>query len=270
MSPLSRIMRLAICLLVLIPMMMCEGSSELVAPGLFQRPQTRTLAGFGDSIVYGTNLERSWLPLMLEALEPSAAITYVPEWPWVWDLPAHRHDRYYEAGDTRVYNMGIGGNSTGQMVARFATDVLSVHPDFCLVLGGLNDLFAGVPTATIQSNLASLYTFCEQVGITPVPCTISPVRAGTLIVSKERVDELNRQISLLNAWIANQGFAYIDFNSALDGGSPLLQEDGVHPTQEGYNGMAARAAALMRQEFAAKNGAKNGDRTNSVRLGNCK
>src|SRR6476619_6024420 len=47
-------------------------------------------------------------------------------------------------------NAGIGGNTTAQMLARMAVDVLIESPDWVLVLGGINDITSDVtPSSTV-------------------------------------------------------------------------------------------------------------------------
>ncbi len=41
----------------------------------------------------------------------------------------------------RIINMGIGGNQTRDLVARWETDVMQLHPDWVSVLIGINDVW---------------------------------------------------------------------------------------------------------------------------------
>ena len=75
-------------------------------------------------------------------------------------------------------------------------------------------------------------------GATPIIPTIT-FRADT--------DSNNDFINNANAWIRNSGYHYIDFNivtslnylgTSVD--SSLFQEDGIHPTNEGFEKMFKR------------------------------
>ena len=47
----------------------------------------------------------------------------------------------YPASHIRVINMGIGGNTTRDLKARWQTDVLDLHPDWLGILIGINDVW---------------------------------------------------------------------------------------------------------------------------------
>ena len=199
------------------------------------------IVGFGDSIVYGSNYPRPWLYTLLERLT-TGPITYVPEWPWDWDAPSTRGDRWYESGGVRVYNSGIDGNTTAQLRSRFEEDVARVKPDSCLILGGANDIFRNVPISEIEANLAQLYDDCADAGITPVACTLTPVKPGFLLGDAADADALNSSIDTLNAWIrthcAARGIAVVDFNTVVKANpATYLQDDGIHPSEAGHDAM---------------------------------
>jgi lysophospholipase L1-like esterase len=156
------------------------------------------IVGFGDSIVYGSNYPQPWLYTLLDRLA-AGAIVYTPEWPWIWDLPSTRHDRWYQADEVRIYNSGIDGNTTAEMLARFEEDVVAVRPDACLILGGANDIFRDVPVSAIEENLVQMYEKCAAAGITPVACTLTPVNPGYLVGESAQADALNASIGVLNA-----------------------------------------------------------------------
>ena len=199
------------------------------------------IVGFGDSIVYGSNYPKPWLYTLLARLT-TGKITYVPEWPWVWDAPGSRNDRWYQADGVRVYNSGIDGNTTEQLLARFDTDVADLNPDACLILGGANDIFQGVPARVIESNLARLYDACADDGITPVACTVIPVKPGLYVGGSAEADELNSTIEALNVWIteycAARDIAVIDFNTVIESDpATRIQPDGIHPSEPGHDAM---------------------------------
>ena len=47
----------------------------------------------------------------------------------------------YPASRIRVINMGVGGNTTRDLKARWQTDVLDLHPDWLGILIGINDVW---------------------------------------------------------------------------------------------------------------------------------
>lgn len=199
------------------------------------------IVGFGDSIVYGSNYRRPWLHTLLDRLT-TGPITHVPAWPWDWDLPGGRNDRWYEADGVRVHNSGIDGNTTAELRSRFEEDVAAAEPDCCLILGGANDIFRGVPVSETKANLAQMYDDCTNAGITPVACTLTPVKPGFLIGDLAEVDALNASIDTLNVWIrihcAARGIAVVDFSGAVRANpAEYLQADGIHPSEAGHDAM---------------------------------
>lgn len=208
-----------------------------------------TIAGFGDSIIYGSNLERSWLYTLLERLEPGKTITYTPAWPWTWwgyatAPPPYlsRNDYWYETDAVRVYNMGIGGDRTAWMATRFDGDVAYRLPEYCMVLGGINDIENAVLMATIETNLHTIYDHCVTHGVVPIPCTLTPLAAGT--ATGGNLAAWSASADTLNSWIvsfaASNGWDCIDFHTMLHGDTATyISADGVHPTQAGYDAMSA-------------------------------
>jgi len=160
------------------------GCKTTPAPDSGPAPEV-VFVGFGDSIVYGSNYPKPWLYTLLDRLS-QGTITYTPEWPWAWDMPSTRHDRWYQADEIRIYNSGIDGNTTADLRSRFEEDVAAMRPDSCLILGGANDIFREVPLSTTQDNLVQLYESCAQANITPIACTLTPVKPGTLVGSRCR------------------------------------------------------------------------------------
>src|SRR5258706_13574505 len=57
---------------------------------------------------------------------------------------------------TGTSNAGIDGNTTAQMMERLGHDVLVNHPPILVILGGVNDIIAGVPVDTIAANLFAM------------------------------------------------------------------------------------------------------------------
>jgi lysophospholipase L1-like esterase len=76
-----------------------------------------------------------------------------------------------------VVNKGISGNTTSGMLNRFTTDVLNHDPDFSVIWGGVNDIRLGIPLATTESNLQSMYTQAHDAGIKVIAISMSPWKA---------------------------------------------------------------------------------------------
>lgn len=94
----------------------------------------------------------------------------------------------------RVVNLGIGSETTTQLNARKSA-VDSYAPFRVMVWSGVNDVFADIDAATIQSNLQAIYTYFSGQGYEVVALTIPP-RDGD---SSAR----NTVRNTVNNWIRN-------------------------------------------------------------------
>jgi lysophospholipase L1-like esterase len=153
-----------------------------------------------------------------------------------------------------VINKGIGGNTTAQMLARVSSDVINIVPRYCIVIGGMNDVWIGSPSLSgIESNLSAIYATICNAGITLVTATITPpncVPEGTRERGQEAVD--------LNAWIVEYSEEHnvenVDFYSLLNDPhkptyiNPALAQPGLdmHPNTAGHAIMAEAAFEKLR------------------------
>jgi lysophospholipase L1-like esterase len=100
-----------------------------------------------------------------------------------------------------VYNLGIGGNRTGQMLARFTDSVITPEDSrFVVILGGINDLVHATESvvATIEGNLQAMYTAAHAAGIKVVAVTITPFKGSTSWTVARQAEA-----DTINAWILN-------------------------------------------------------------------
>ena len=67
---------------------------------------------------------------------------------------AWRLNEYFTGRD--FVNRGIGAETTLQMLARFRQDVVALNPKVVVVLGGTNDIAAGISANQITDNLAMM------------------------------------------------------------------------------------------------------------------
>lgn len=158
-----------------------------------------------------------------------------------------------------VVNAGIGGNTTDQMRARFAQDVLSNSPDIVSIMGGLNNI-RYIQTAVAKDNaVADLIFMCKQVLAIGKPVllwSIPPVRSddqGFAIVTP-LIISANIALSVYAAQTPGvffaDSFAELVDNSSVDNrGVSGYYVDSVH-----WNKIAAwkasRAGASALQDYA--------------------
>jgi lysophospholipase L1-like esterase len=140
-----------------------------------------------------------------------------------------------------ILNRGIGGQVSGQMLARFRKDVLDWHPHTVVIEAGTNDLFFSADASELQDNLKSMADLAEA-------NEVRPIFASVLPVLKESGTRTNQNIRRHNEWLrdfcARRGFMYLDLYASVVAGDHLKPEwtdDGLHPNEAGY--MAISAAA---------------------------
>jgi lysophospholipase L1-like esterase len=157
-------------------------------------------------------------------------------------------------------NRGIGGQTSGQMLARFRQDVLALHPRAVVILAGTNDVSGNVgplEPEVIQGYLTSLCELARQSGIKVVLASLLPVRDGVTDAAGKPIirtgDRPPAKLVALNRWMADYArrnrHIYLDYHGAMadETGAlkPELTYDGLHPNARGYAVMAPLAEAAL-------------------------
>jgi acyl-CoA thioesterase-1 len=138
-------------------------------------------------------------------------------------------------------NRGISGQTTGQMLLRFESDVVALHPKIVHILAGTNDLAGNEGPETlddIRNNLIAMVTLARANGIRVVLASITPARRFPWKPAVEPAPK----IRVMNAWLKSYaeriGATYVDYYTLLvdgDGGMRAdLTFDGVHLNGAGY------------------------------------
>jgi lysophospholipase L1-like esterase len=154
-------------------------------------------------------------------------------------------------------NRGIGGQTSGQMLARFRQDVIDLHPAAVVILEGTNDISQNMMTPQMsEGNWQSMAELAKANGIRVVFTSITPVSDFPW----QRGLHPEEEIRMLNAWLkeycASHSLVYVDFYSSLvnaEGGMKAdLTVDGVHATPKGYAVMTPLAQAGINLAFKGK------------------
>ncbi len=135
---------------------------------------------------------------------------------------------------TYLANVALGGQTLGEMAARFESDVLSRNPDGVVIMGGTNDLFRGVP---LGSSMASLRTMIEQAEAAgALVWVVGPPPINASYGSLDPMATAQAAVALIT------GATYVDVGDDLlgaDGNWPTeLSSDGVHLTPAGAAALA--------------------------------
>jgi lysophospholipase L1-like esterase len=205
------VIRFVVLFLISTALISCGGSPQTLQSGTQQSHQTNTVVFLGDSLTAN------------------------------WPLSVYFPGKSY-------VNLGVGGNTTAQMLARFDTDVTSHHPDAVLIWGGTNSVGTN-PDEVVEGELQAIYEKTMSAGITPIACTISPRRDPA-----RGWPDYNPHIVAINSWIkeyaAAHGIAVADFYTVtVDAGDGQLRAefsyDGVHITTAAYQAITPLAAQAI-------------------------
>lgn len=146
-----------------------------------------------------------------------------------------------------VIDKGIAGQTTAQMLARFNTDILALHPSVVVIEGGTNDvLYISDPTI---DNVAMMASEAAAAGVTVIIATIPPTDHDP--ASQALILQFNAQLrTLAKAY----GYQLVDYYSVLvDSSGALLstdfQPDTIHPDSAGYEAMWSVLKPLLVQDF---------------------
>ncbi len=149
---------------------------------------------------------------------------------------------------------GISGQTSYQMLARFQSDVIDLHPEKVFLLIGTNDVACNMGPISDEHFMANIRSMCELAilhHIQPILCSILPHRAFNwnhdISGVAERIDTLNKQLKI---YAEEQGYPFVDYNSVMraeDGGMrDELSKDGVHPYKEAYDIMEQLVIPYLR------------------------
>ena len=131
-------------------------------------------------------------------------------------------------GKATVVNKGLGGEQTPGGLSRLNGYMLSVKPQYVLILEGANDAIWGVAFSTVKFNLAKAIDTVRFYKATPILSTLPP---------NTRDPGINAYIPGYNKAIfdlgASMGVAVVDSYSALTTNWAALTSDGLHPNDAG-------------------------------------
>lgn len=137
---------------------------------------------------------------------------------------------------------GISGQVTAQMLARFQSDVISLHPKVVVILAGTNDLAQNggyMPVEKIFENIVSMTELAMYHHIRPVVCSLLPAYEypwrKEIGSQSEKIKSLNRMIF---EYAKKKNLLYVNYFDAMvdnrDGLPTKLSSDGVHPNAAGF------------------------------------
>lgn len=144
-----------------------------------------------------------------------------------------------------VINEGISGSTATYGASRVSSVIQRRKPAYMLVLYGVNDILFYRSVSETVSALSSIVSTCQNRHVLPVLATYPiPIRSHSIFAGS--VQRLNQGIRDL---AAERGLKCVDLEKEFShNGEPdpdLYLSDGLHPTQEGNQIIAAAFADLF-------------------------
>jgi acyl-CoA thioesterase I len=139
----------------------------------------------------------------------------------------------------RVVNAGVSGEITSQGLDRLQS-VCDFHPAVVIIEFGANDGLRGLPIETTRQNLAAIIKGLKSTGA-------KLLLAGMLIPPDYGPQYTSAFRGIFPSLTKEYSIALIPFFLDGIGGRPEFnQEDGIHPTAEGYDIVAENVWRVLR------------------------
>ncbi|EKY27623.1 GDSL-type esterase/lipase family protein [Clostridium celatum] len=143
-----------------------------------------------------------------------------------------------------IYNKGVNGSTTTDMLFRFQEDVLDLNPNKLFIMGGTNDLLSNRSIDSIISNIELMIkdSLCNNISvIIGIPPTIIPEVANELFMKCDTYEYCKKNLSQLRinliALCTKYSLPYLDFYSAILSSKNKLEiySDGIHFSPKGQD-----------------------------------
>lgn len=151
---------------------------------------------------------------------------------------------------TPILNQGLNGNSLGQMLKRVTVDVIDLHPEYCVILGGTNDVYQGMEIKVMEATYEKILAKLSEARIPAILGIPTPL---------EEDENHEKELAKFRRWVKKYAKDHelksIDFYAAFIDNKkkspiPAYFEDGVHPSSKGYQAMAQAAVKVLKPLLA--------------------
>jgi lysophospholipase L1-like esterase len=157
------------------------------------------------------------------------------------------------------FDRGISGQTTPQILLRFRSDVIDLHPKVVVILTGTNDIAGNTGPSTLGMIEANFASMCELAKFHHIHVVLSSVLPAYDYPWHKGLQPAEKIIAL-NQWIkqyaAKHGFAYLDYFSPFvderNGFKSEYTSDGVHPNKAGYEIMMPLAEKTISKALHRK------------------
>ena len=155
----------------------------------------------------------------------------------------------YSAQSVAVFNAGFAGRKAAEDRSRLARSISETSPELLLLMEGANDLNTIIPPAInagVDATVAAMEDMVRDATGRSIPVLVAtlpaqrPPKGGA-------VDFLPRYNDGLKTMASKKGATIVDINALL---SPtLIGQDGLHPSEPGYQRMAEIFLDSIRQQY---------------------
>jgi len=211
---------------------------------------TRILA-FGDSLTEGVVQPPATFQESFIFRPPPIDAGVAASYPY--KLQALETARYTSQTIT-VLNGGAAGNRAAEDRQRLSTYVAATSPNVVLLMEGTNDLgdLIGTSGATLQNGITAVVNAMEDMvrdtqyrHVVPFVATIPSQRPGALRGGGAAL--VAPYNAALKVMIAKKGATLVDLNAQFP--LSLIGQDGLHPTDAGYEKMAEIFQAALAASY---------------------
>jgi len=164
----------------------------------------------------------------------------------------------------RVVNKGVGGQQSFELLARFESDVIALHPDAVVIWGFINDIFRSDQVRIDQTlsrtreSMRAMVDLAKKSGVTPILATEVTIRGkdgwrervealiGSLLGKSSYQEYVNGHVIETNRWIrdlgAREGVLLLDLERVLADQQNVRKReyalpDGSHISPQGYDAL---------------------------------
>ncbi|MFT5729204.1 MAG: lysophospholipase L1-like esterase [Desulforhopalus sp.] len=163
------------------------------------------IIAFGDSITSGTGSTSGGYPSRLQQIVESTG------------------------KPCTIYNLGIPGERTYQGVERIDVVLNAIPADMILIMEGTNDIRSHHPWQTTKLNLQLMIDKAKAKGVIPILSTLTPSdQANSEVLIPNRYNPMIKELAEQNK------IPLVDQYSAIETSWPSLNNDGIHPNDNGY------------------------------------
>jgi len=195
----------------------------------------------GDSITWQWGLVSRKLKASQEVIIPTDPM---PAWMSISgsDVTITWHASFFTQNN--YVDMGVSGEKTGEMLARYQKDVLAKDPFVVVIMGGTNDLAWNISKEEILSNIKSMAEQAAAKNMKVVLCSVTPCNDRYSQLSpKEKGTHIVALNKMIKDYATSKNFTYCDYYPSLVAGDgySLKDEyclyDKLHPNPDAYTVM---------------------------------